>query len=394
MPIILFIQWLWAELNKGWDWFYNSIVMPFYNALLLLWNYAISLGVLIQAAWNGWLGPLVANVSYHVNQIVNAWNAAKASLISASNSIRDGVWGPISQLWNNLSSFWNFIRNPGGAGGSRASSVVSNIGSRASTLLGAGIPGAGFPGVGPDVTIPGKKGAGFLGGIGKTVADSTNALMGGVIPTAGRSENLPVDKSLQKLFSCNDPEKCSAGWDGMSGWTSQALDAIMNWQMTVFGTTFSLETLKNGGMGLFEKLAGAMMSGIGYSFYFGDGKSNAEVLSSRSCNCYDGAQLIVALAQSMGLNAGLTNGFWGSIPHTWATVGSKTFDTTAFQHRGTWTGPAQRGAGFMPGNTSNSSKIISLVINIGDVYDRVKLLREIKGAVNDSLNEVADGLYV
>ena len=112
---------------------------------------------------------------------------------------------------------------------------------------------------------------------------------------------------LNTLF-CDNPEECSAGWD--MNWSSQIINQVKGWKVSVLGQTFSISEFERGGMGLFERLASALFNGIGYSFYFGDGKSNAQVIRDKSCNCYDGAQLICSLANAMGLPCSMVNGFW------------------------------------------------------------------------------------
>lgn len=334
-------------------------------------------------------------VSPYVNKILGAWNYLKNGLVAAATVIRDRVWGPIKTLWDRLAGFWSFLMNPGGGRSSAYFNTSRSIGIGAATAGGAGFPGAGGAG---GVSTPRYKkdslpvGAGFFGGIGGRVADTTNAIIarafsmthGGSGP--GTHPDDGVDKDIMKLFECTDPEKCSAGWD--MPWSDSILNMVKGWKMNLFGMSIGLNELQRGGLALFERLASAIMSGIRYSFYFGDGKSNAEVLASRSCNCYDGAQLMCALANAMGLPCSMVNGFWGSIPHTWATVGGKAFDTTAFQKRGSWRGPAQ-GAGFGPLNRTR--KVVEFVFNItGPIYDKDGLIKEIKQVVRNELNDSVD----
>ena len=334
-------------------------------------------------------------VSPYVNKILGAWNYLKNGLVAAASVIRDRVWGPIKTLWDRLAGFWSFLMNPGGGRSSAYFKTSRSIGMGAATAGGAGFPGAGGAG---GVSTPRYKkdslpvGAGFFGGIGGRVADTTNAIIarafsmthGGSGP--GTHPDDGVDKDIMKLFECTDPEKCSAGWD--MPWSDSILNMVKGWKMNIFGMSIGLNELQSGSLALFERLASAIMSGIRYSFYFGDGKSNAEVLASRSCNCYDGAQLMCALANAMGLPCSMVNGFWGSIPHTWATVGGKAFDTTAFQKRGSWRGPAQ-GAGFGPVNRTR--KVVEFVFNItGPIYDKDGLIKEIKQVVRNELNDSVD----
>lgn len=368
-----FIGGVWNTIKSTTLWLWNEVWATINNVMTRIW------GV----------------VAPYVNKILGAWNYLKNGLVAAATVIRDRVWGPIKTLWDRLAGFWSFLMNPGGGSSSAKFNISRNVGMGAATAGGAGFPGAG--GAGGASTPQYKKtslpvGAGFFGGIGGRVADTTNAIIarafsmthGGSGP--GTHPDDGVDKDIMKLFECTDPEKCSAGWD--MPWSDSILNMVKGWKMNIFGMSIGLNELQTGGLALFERLASAIMNGISYSFYFGDGKSNAEVLASRSCNCYDGAQLMCALANAMGLPCSMVNGFWGSIPHTWATVGGKAFDTTAFQKRGSWRGPAQ-GAGFGPVNQAR--KVVEFVFNItGPIYDKDGLIKEIKQVVRNELNDSVD----
>ena len=394
-PIVSALQWLWIELNKGWEWFYNTIVLPIYNALMLVWTYTVSLGTQIIDAFQSWLGPIWNKVNFYGHQIVNAWNWVKGALGAASNGIYSAVWGPISKLWGMLSRFWSFLRNPGGG-----VSMDAAVSLGAAAARGTAGPGAG---PGPEIGLKVKGGAGgdFFNGATRHIANNTNNLISAGISNshAGAGPGtvkykggvkLARDDILNTLF-CDNPEECSAGWD--MNWGSQIINQVKGWKVSVLGQTFSISEFERGGMGLFERLASALFNGIGYSFYFGDGKSNAQVIRDKSCNCYDGAQLICSLANAMGLPCSMVNGFWGSIAHTWAEVGGKTFDTTAFQKRHRWTGPAQ-GAGPGPSTSNDNRKTIEFNFTFnGDVHDKPELVRMIKNTVTKELNDVANALY-
>jgi len=366
------INTAWTTIKSTTIWLWNAVWATINNVMTRIW------GV----------------VAPYVNKIVSSWNYLKNSLTAAAAVIRDRVWGPIKTLWDRLAGFWSFLMNPGGGRSSAYFNTSRSIGFSAASAGGAGFPGAGGTGANTPiykkVSLP--DGAGFFGGIGGRVADTTNAIIarafsmshGGSGPGSHPSDG--IDKDIMKLFECTDPSECSAGWD--MPWTDSIVNLVKGWKMNIFGMSIGLNELQSGSLALFERLASAIMSGISYSYYFGDGKSNAQVLASRSCNCYDGAQLMCALANAMGLPCSMVNGFWGMIPHTWATVGGKSFDTTAFQKRGSWRGPAQ-GAGFGPVNQAR--KVVEFVFNItGPIYDKDGLIKEIKQVVRNELNDSVD----
>lgn len=395
-PILTLIQQLWASLVKGWDWFYNNIVLPIYNALMLIYTYTLNIGAIIQNAWESWLKPIWDKIEFYGQKIVNTWRWVKGALGAASNEIYNVVYSPIKRLWNFLSSFWSFIKNPGAGG-----AVGTGDGGGGGGGFGAP-PGAGSPSKKGGTRLTSKgAGSGFFSQIIPGVVDTTNEMMDREMatPKYGMGADGPygsvgkIPPEVAKLFECTDPEECSAGWD--MKWGKNALDKILGWKMSVFGSTFSLKEFQTSSMSLFERLASALFNGIRYSFYYGDGKSNSAVLQSGSCNCYDGAQLLVSLANAMGIGGYLQNGFWGSIPHTWAVIGNRTFDTTAFQRGYGWRGPAQgAGAGSPVTNTNNTRKLEFHFVFQGDVNDKTELKRIIKEAVKGELNDVADGLFI
>ena len=89
-----------------------------------------------------------------------------------------------------------------------------------------------------------------------------------------------------------------------------------------------------------------------YDFYWNSMKSNQQVWDSVSCNCCDGAELIVEIAKDMGLNNATTiHGHWGALGHVGAKVGGKVYDMTQFQHRGIFRGhPSVSWGGSYNGN--------------------------------------------
>jgi hypothetical protein len=97
------------------------------------------------------------------------------------------------------------------------------------------------------------------------------------------------------------------------------------------------------GVSAFNDIANGISDHLSYEFYFGGQKSNEQVWQSGTCNCYDGAEFLIAEGgQRFGLSTGMANGMWDgtSIPHTWSTIGGKEFDMAAKLIRGYWNHPA------------------------------------------------------
>lgn len=97
------------------------------------------------------------------------------------------------------------------------------------------------------------------------------------------------------------------------------------------------------GVGGFRPIADYLSNNLSYQFYMGDQKSDAQVWNSKSCNCYDGAQLLVDEASNrFGLGTGIQTGVWDgtNIPHAWSVIGGSNFDMAAKLIRGQWNPPA------------------------------------------------------
>jgi hypothetical protein len=95
-----------------------------------------------------------------------------------------------------------------------------------------------------------------------------------------------------------------------------------------------------GNLQLFEALARKIVSGSRYSFYYNsNGLSPYQNAINGAYNCWDGASIMIALANALGLPAYRASGYWGNIGHVWAVVAGKVFDTTAFQGGYGWSSP-------------------------------------------------------
>jgi len=349
-----FIGSTWSTIQSTTQWIWNNVFMTIWNVMNQIWG----------------------AVSPYVGMILSAWNQMKNGMLSAAVAIRDGVWGPIKTLYDHLKGFWDFI-----TGG----------GSRGSGGGGGGFGGTTWPGAagGPDISVLNYSGGlsndGLFAGIAPMVFRSTQNRMYGAGPAPENDDTCYYDGNCY-----------AGGWDFSDNWIDRILSTVYGWKMNIGGVSLSLSTLKNGGsLSAFAALASSIIGRTAYQFYYGDQKSNAQALRDRRFNCFDGAQIIIALAQAMGLSAYMAHGTWGStgIPHVWAMVNGIPFDTTAFQNRGTWSPPPGSGAGGF-GIANPVKRVLQFVFNItGPIYDKDGLIKEIKNVVHEELNGVVDELF-
>lgn len=346
-----FISSTWSSIRATTQWIWNNVFLTILNVMTQIWG----------------------TVSPYVGMILSAWNQMKNGMTAAAAAIRDGVWGPISTLYDHLKGFWDFITGGGGGSGSAG-----------------GYGGTTWPGAagGPNTSVLNYSGGvsndGLFAGIAPMVFRSTQSRMYGAGPGPENDD------------ACYDGGCYAGGWDFSDNWIDRILSTVYGWKMNIGGVSLSLSTLKKGGnLSAFGALLSSIIGNTAYDFYYGDRYSNKEALKRGAFNCYDGAQIVIALAQAMGLSASMAHGTWGGtgIPHVWANVMGSPFDTTAFQNRGTWSPPPGSGAGgFGIGNPIK--RIVQFVFQItGPIYDKDGLIKEIKNAVHEELNDVADGLF-
>ena len=79
-------------------------------------------------------------------------------------------------------------------------------------------------------------------------------------------------------------------------------------------------------------------SASSYQYYPNSRQTVSETWNSGKSNCYDGANLIVSLANMFGLKGHIVAGTWNGTGHAAAVVGGKLYDMTQFQKRGTFRG--------------------------------------------------------
>lgn len=92
--------------------------------------------------------------------------------------------------------------------------------------------------------------------------------------------------------------------------------------------------------GSFQHMAEALFSEIPYDFYWNSEKYGSWVaaLQAGACNCVDGANALLALANTCGFSGHLEHGTWNGLGHVYAVINGKKMDTTGWQNRRDWNG--------------------------------------------------------
>ncbi|MDR1018671.1 MAG: hypothetical protein LBM02_08230 [Lachnospiraceae bacterium] len=331
----------------------------------------------VNATTNSNLKNIRSGTNTVTSQMMKAWQIMGSSLTNTAGNIRSKSYAKFNSLHKSISSFYNQL----------ASARFSSGGLTAGAPPGAGILSLFNAPIG---RRPSSSRTG-----GKLSTNRSKTTMGGAGgPSNSNFLSAIKDVSSKKIFSLLDLARTSK-------YARQQLESILfshgltyeDILANPFGTVdanvksiynkgreygvgdpyflgvriptnWKAKDFENGNpsMGSFESILSAVIGarGLSYDFYFGDGKSNQGVWDSGLCNCYDGAQLIVEIADMLGQSGSLINGYWGSIPHTAAKIGGKIFDMTQFQNRGVWRGSS--GVSF--GGAGNGNGIFDTMVSL------------------------------
>ena len=135
------------------------------------------------------------------------------------------------------------------------------------------------------------------------------------------------------------------------------------------GETFKVKEFYNSQPNIsfssFQHMAEALFSAIPYDFYYNSDKYGSwqAALQAGSCNCYDGANALIALAATCGFSGSMAHGTWNGIPHVYAIINGVKMDTTGWQQRRSWAGVS---AGSPPNYkpTSSGDKVTNVTIDM------------------------------
>lgn len=197
--------------------------------------------------------------------------------------------------------------------------------------------------------------------------------------TSSKTPNIKFD--LQKYLECmmNTGGNCYAG-----GWSfnwNKPIQTKFNGWNTHFGKYKIDDFVK---VGKFENdnfpvrnnadIAKAYIfdtiRATNYAKYFNSnfGEDPVAALAAGAFNCWDGTNIILAIARAFGFEGSRGHGTWNGIGHVWADIpGLGIIDPTAIQNRGTFTSSAVKGYHAGGTTTRNSSSNMNMGNTYGDV---------------------------
>lgn len=308
------------------------------------------------------LDNLQTKTDQSMTDVKQSWNSMRDSLISAANKVDSQVTSQISHLSSNIATFYRKIQNP--------------------ILFLAG-------------PMPYRyRKSGKMPSMGH--AGPRQGKFAGPAPVRSTNSNQLSWLNSSPGIPCSNMDDCYyAGWDYSDPWISTIMKYIKSYR-PIFGDLGNMDLTVGdfenstmpimGNMTAFEAVARKLISGTSYSFYYNSRYGSPyAAAASGSFNCYDGALIMLALANAFGLGGYMASGCWGDVGHVWAVIGGKTFDTTAFQGGYGWSSPKVHACGPGPDSFSTSDTGVSNSWVIEDTLD-LNLTLQFEG-LPDSMDE-------
>lgn len=332
---------------------YNSMGTTVTSSLTSMVNNDKSAWLKIKGNTNSQLNSIKNSTKQVTGQMISAWDTMKNGIVNSAEKIRSQSSGKISNLSVNIRTFYDRLTHP--------------------TKW--------FAGPGPTH---------------RRVMFSTN------FAGPARSSKELLDSFLINESPCTN---CYAGgWSSSTPNNNKIRDELYNYHVTMpdlsglkVGDFSNTTNPLLGNMKLFEAVAEKLIAPTSYDFYYNGRYGNLEALQRGRFNCWDGAEIMVGLANAMGIPAHMIHGRWGNIGHMAAMVGGKIFDTTQRQNRGVWRGsPGVSFAGPGPvGYTRDENSENKDSVVISGEFTIVHDLKNVPSGLDESLiaeliNKAAD----
>lgn len=308
------------------------------------------------------LNSMLSSTRSVTAQMVSAWNSMKNSIVSAAESIRSQSTDRFNRLWSTIKTFYNRIRNPGGAGPASRATRSRVKRTRASGSIASKVSN------GLQSIVKPRRNTVTATQVRPLIPEID---MEYVLPN-GTGSSMPTKDIIRYM---NNPN-LGAGWSNIiKPNTNYIRNKSNEWKANgpkVFGKyptgndLFKVKEFESGtprvSFATFKKMAENVFSNINYDFYWDSEKYGSwqAAAMSGNMNCSDSTDFIVALAHACGLSASKVHGFWNNLGHFWAVIDGHKMDTTGFMLGKGWTpsqshaGPAPSGFNFGTTDTSDS----------------------------------------
>lgn len=304
-------------------------------------------------------------------QMIGAWNHMKDSIIYSADQLKSQSTAHFNTLSSNIGGFYQKLQNPSmwGAGDKVPTRYYNHSrgqrGIRAvKQTFGVTPQSRGYAGGPSPDTLPERM-----------TLRKLRSLVGS--PQLFRGMNLDEEVDVAEFLSMFE------GGFGWGDWYGDHFEHIKStsgeWQMQgpsimhriPTGQSFQVKEFYDSTPSIsfssFQSMAEALFSAIPYEFYYNSDAHGSwqAALEAGSCNCYDGASALIALAATCGFSGSMQSGTWNGIPHIFAVINGKKMDTTSWQQRRDWNGVSAGSPPNFKGNT-NESKVTNINIDMSN----------------------------
>jgi phage-related protein len=303
-------------------------------------------------------------------EMVKAWNSMKNSIVSAAKNIKKEASSYFNQLGSTIGGFYRKLQNPNlwGAGPNntgmmqrnrvvgRASSGGSSSGmSVMSRILASSIRREKHI---PEYisTVQAQTIPCITPGIIEYNANNgrintTELIRGGVVspdclPTNSRSGAGPWENTVYP-----NVRKIK---DTVNTWSMKGPSIHTGAGNVDTGLAFKVRDFATGTPNIsfdsFKQMAQAIFRTVPYDHYSDSEKYGSwqNAIAAGRCNCSDGADALLALANTCGFSGEKVHCYWDGEGHFCTRINGQIMDTTAMQQRGTWISSAVTGYGSGP----------------------------------------------
>ena len=272
----------------------------------------------------------------NIQGIKTSWKGMQTALIQSAENIRSQTSAKIHNLESNMASFWRKVQNPanllGGAGNPFSAQHTIQRRTNPSRLFNIG----------------------FAGGANMGISNRFK-------PTVSNNDPSIFEK-LFRILGDDVPLYAGNGWN--FNWINDIRRTLLQWH-THFGEIYD-KHLRVGKFenddfpvrGIAEIAKNYIYDAISRTHYVGYfnsryGDDPLKAWLAGGFNCWDGANVVIALANAFGFGGGYkVHGSWDGVPHVWARIPSLgDIDATAIQGGYGFTASKVRGAGSIKTNS-------------------------------------------
>ena len=353
----------------------------------------------IQNQTNTSLNNMRSSTQNVTLQMTNAWMVMKDNIVSAANQLQTRSTAHFNTLSGHIGTFYRKLQNPSMWGGGDYKMSASHYSPH------RGLRGAnevrrafGIPTSGGRVSGGRYAGGPSLSSIPErmTLKELKNLVGGGSV-----FNGLDMSQEVNVIDFLN-ANGLALGW---GDWHNPHFNRIKStsgeWNMEgpsimhriPTGQTFKVKEFYNSqpqiSFSSFQRMAEALFSAIPYEYYFNSDAHGSWVgaLEAGSCNCYDGANALVALAATCGFSGHTQGGTWNGIPHVYAVINGKKMDTTGWQQRRDWNGVAAGSPSSMKGFGNTTEIKVTVDMTNSNIYGIDDLNSHIEEGVNRVMEE-------